>query len=136
MTILQAVNPLSCTSLHFVQDAEIQYIVTSYVLDAMGFESRQRQEIFSSPKLSKPDVGSIQSPIRWVPGLFPGRVVMLTTHLHLMPRLRTSGAIHLLPLYAFHGVGKENFYQPSSTNLFRSHYMSLWHSHAIHVSSF
>jgi hypothetical protein len=31
---------------------------------------------------------------------FPGRVVMLTIHLHLVPRLRMSGAMPLLPLYA------------------------------------
>jgi hypothetical protein len=30
-----------------------------------------------------------------------GRGVKLTTHLHLVPRLRVSGAIPLLPLYAF-----------------------------------
>jgi hypothetical protein len=36
------------------------------------------------------------------------RIVNMTTHLHLVPRLIMSGAIPLLPLYAFHGVDKEN----------------------------
>jgi hypothetical protein len=32
---------------------------------------------------------------------YSGRDVKLTTHLHLAPRLRISGVIPLLPLYAF-----------------------------------
>ena len=32
---------------------------------------------------------------------YSGRGVKLTTHLHLVPRLRMSGAIPLIPLYAF-----------------------------------
>jgi hypothetical protein len=37
--------------------------------------------------------------------------LMLTSHFHIGLRLRTSGAIHLLPLYAFvlHGVGGNYF---------------------------
>ena len=40
------------------------------------------------------------------------------------------------PPICLHGVDRDNFYQRSSTNLFRSRYMSLWHSHAMHVRSF
>jgi hypothetical protein len=45
-----------------------------------------------------------QAPIHRVLEFFPGdsgRGVKLTNHLHLMPRLRMSGAIPLLVLYAF-----------------------------------
>ena len=49
--------------------------------------------------------GAIQFPLRWVLVLFlrwwSGRGVDLTTHIHLVPRLRISGAIPLHPLYAF-----------------------------------
>jgi len=42
-----------------------------------------------------------QSPIQWVPGLFPrgksGRSVKLITHLHLVPTLRMRGTIPPLP---------------------------------------
>ena len=48
---------------------------------------------------------SYQPYIYWVPYPFTrrysGRGVKLTTHPHLGPRSRMSGAIHLLPLYAF-----------------------------------
>jgi len=43
--------------------------------------------------------------IQWVPGALnlgvKRRGVKLTTHLHLMPRLRMRGAIPLLPQYVF-----------------------------------
>jgi hypothetical protein len=49
--------------------------------------------------------GPTKPPIEWVLGSLTGgqscRGVKLTTRLHLMPRLRMSGVIHLLALYAF-----------------------------------
>jgi hypothetical protein len=49
-------------------------------------------------------VGAIKPSMQWVPGSFPGvsgRGVKTTTHLHLIFRLRMSGAVSVLPLYAF-----------------------------------
>ena len=43
-----------------------------YEVDDPGFESRQEQEIFYSPKPSRPVVGSTQPPMQRVPGVFPG----------------------------------------------------------------
>jgi hypothetical protein len=42
-----------------------------------------------------------QFPIPWVPGIRAARGVKPIIHLHRVPRLRMSGAIPLLPLYAF-----------------------------------
>jgi hypothetical protein len=47
-----------------------------------------------------------QRPIQWIPGLIPGRGLMLSTHLYLVPRLRMDSVIPLLHLYTFvHGWG-------------------------------
>ena len=59
-----------------------------------GFKCRQRQEI----------LGPTQRPIQWIPcgvGVFFGgkEAVKLSTHFHLVPRLRKSGAVHPLHLY-------------------------------------
>jgi len=62
-------------------------------LDGPLLDSQRHQEIFSFPKC--PGLGSIGPSLQWVPGLLsPG----LTTHLHLVSRLRMSDAITLLPL--------------------------------------
>jgi hypothetical protein len=44
-------------------------IATRYGLDGPGIESRCGRD-FSQP--SRPALGPTQSPIQWVPGLFPG----------------------------------------------------------------
>jgi hypothetical protein len=50
-------------------------------------------------------LGPFQPHIQWVPGVLPGgkaaESLKLTTHLHVVPRLRVSGAVGLLPLYVF-----------------------------------
>lgn len=38
----------------------------TYMLDDMGFESQQEQEIVSSPQLFGPALGSTQPPVQWV----------------------------------------------------------------------
>jgi hypothetical protein len=37
-----------------------------------GFESQQGQEIISSLKSSRPDLGPTQPPLQWVPDFFHG----------------------------------------------------------------
>jgi hypothetical protein len=67
-----------------------------------GLESRQGLGIFLFTTASRPALGPIQPPIQWAPGaLSSGRGVKQTTHLHLVPRSRMSGATPPLPQYAF-----------------------------------
>jgi hypothetical protein len=74
-------------------------------MDGPGFEFRQGKEIFLLSKPSRPAPGPNQPPVKSVSDLYPGeysdRGVNLATYLHLVLRLRISGAIRLLPLYAF-----------------------------------
>lgn len=52
-------------------------------------------------KTSRPALVTTRAHIQCIPGYFPWAKVMLTTHLHPAARLRTSGAISLLPQYGF-----------------------------------
>jgi len=57
-----------------------------------------------SPKVSRTAMGSTQLAVQSVPAFCTGVKtdgVKLTAHLHLVPRLRMSGAVPLLPLHAF-----------------------------------
>ena len=60
------------------------------------------------PNLSRPALGPTQSPVQWIPGFSrgvkSGRSVTLTPHPLLMPWLRKSRAISLLPLWAVRPV--------------------------------
>jgi hypothetical protein len=62
-----------------------------------------RDKAFLLSKTSRPALGTIQ-PIQWAQGVlswkWSGRGVKLAVHLHLVPRLRISGAIPTVPLYA------------------------------------
>jgi hypothetical protein len=55
-----------------------------------GVRSRQRQRIFPVAIVSRPALRPTQYPIQWVPWVKRGRIVTLTTHPHLLPRLRMS----------------------------------------------
>jgi hypothetical protein len=65
-----------------------------------GFESHHRQDIFFSKRSGPTVVPSLLfNGYRGYYRKWSGRWVMLTTHLHLVPVLRMSGAIPLLPLF-------------------------------------
>ena len=62
-----------------------------------------------------------------------GRDVMLTAHLHLAPRLRVSGAIPLLPLYAFMALPGTALHRQLSAVL-TGHGMTKAYLHRFHLS--
>jgi len=63
----------------------------------MVWFSAQAQD-FSLLDCTHTSVKNSQSPIQWVPGTLPSDG-KLTTHLPVVPRLRASGSIHLIPPY-------------------------------------
>ena len=67
-----------------------------------GSKLRNIKKILLFPKRSKPALGTTQPPVQLVWEFFFGikssRIVKLTTHLHLVPRLKMGGIISLLPL--------------------------------------
>ena len=79
-------------------------VANRYGLDGLKFESRQRQEILFSIKPSRRALGSTQPHFCYTMAFFhtvkrPRREV--DHHLHIVQRLRMSGAILLLPLHVF-----------------------------------
>jgi hypothetical protein len=74
-----------------------------------SFDPWQRQRIFPLASASRPALRPTQPTIQWVPGVLSpgvkrGRGVTLTTHSHLVPRLRMNRSyISSLPK-RFHGV--------------------------------
>ena len=78
----------------------------SFVLNGLGFNSWQCQEIFPFSKNAHP------ASFQWVPRLFTGGTaepVKMTTHLHLMLTVKLSGAVPLRPPMCLHSTGKDIF---------------------------
>jgi hypothetical protein len=82
---------------------------------ATGWTTGAEAKDFFS-KTSRPTVGLTWIPIQWVTGVlswgYSGRGVKLTTHLHLVPRLRMVGAIPVLFVYVFLAWTGTRFHLP------------------------
>jgi hypothetical protein len=106
--------------------------VTDYGLDDRG-SIRQRQRIFLLASVSRLALGPTQSAVQWVPEVKRGQGVTLTTHPHLVPRLRMSRSYTSSP---WHVAGQLYFLLNSSI----VHYflifteVSVWHIKVISVS--
>jgi hypothetical protein len=86
-----------------------QCLTTGWTIGRSRFDPRQGQRIFLLATASRPALGLTQPPIQWVPrvlsqGVKRGRGVTLTTHPHLVPRLRMSRSYTSSPPMCVHGV--------------------------------
>jgi hypothetical protein len=103
-----------------------------------GFDSRKGQDIFLLAASYGPSMWPTQPGIKWLPEVrFLGGVT-LTTHLHLEPRSRKSGAIPPLPIRLL-GVVLNKYegqlylyfdciwYGRSDRRLLEFHFISNWH---------
>ena len=85
-----------------------------YMLDNIGFESWEGQEIFLSSKSCRLALGPTQFPIQWVPWTFPrGKVAGHDVNylFLLVLSLRMSGALLPLPhMPSCHGQGQMHLY--------------------------
>jgi hypothetical protein len=99
--------PLFCPWNSFLgSPVDTDGIATSYGLDGEGFESQHVQHEFSTLKPPRPALVP-PPPATYLMGTknlswgYTGRGVNLTTYFRVAPRSGKSGAVSLLPLYAF-----------------------------------
>jgi hypothetical protein len=84
-------------------------IVSDYGLDDRDSIPDRGRGFFFFVSASRPALGPTQPPIQWVPGVLSpkvkrGRGMTLTTHPHLVPRLRMSRSYTSSPPMRLHGV--------------------------------
>ena len=75
-----------------------------YIVQAVGSNPGSGKEVFLLSETSRPALGFTRPPVRWVVrGSCPEqrRLRGEADQLHLVPRLKVSGAIPLLPLHVF-----------------------------------
>jgi hypothetical protein len=85
-------------------------IVTRLLAGESGVRIPVRLRNFS-PKNSRPVTGPNDPPIQRAPAFLPGRneITKLQSHLHLVARIRMSGAIYLYSSIYIDGIDRENF---------------------------
>jgi hypothetical protein len=84
-------------------------IATGYGLDGPGIESRWGEILRTCPDRPWDPPSLLYKGTGSFPGVESGRGVTLTPHPLLMPRSRMSGAVPLLPLWAFGACYRANF---------------------------
>jgi hypothetical protein len=78
----------------------VQRWAMGWTVGVLGFDFRRGLGIFLFTTASRTALWPTQPPIQWIPGAL-SLGVKLTTHLHIVPRSRTRGAIPSLPQYVF-----------------------------------
>jgi hypothetical protein len=84
-------------------------IVTTQPVEGAGIRIPAQASVTSLTR-SRPALGSIQLPIRWVPRFLPWGKTAECEGEHSLPSGAeiTSGAVPPLPVYGLHGVARDN----------------------------